>query len=49
MTESRCGSNQLLPHLEDGNQGGLGQGILRILVILLRDRQKIVLIVKGIK
>jgi hypothetical protein len=35
MAETSGGSHKLLPHLDDGDEGGAAQRVLRILLILL--------------
>jgi hypothetical protein len=39
ITETSGGSHELLPHLDDGDEGGAAQCVLRILLILLPNHQ----------
>jgi hypothetical protein len=39
MAETSGGSHELLPHLDDGDEGGAAQRVLRILLILLTNHQ----------
>ncbi len=39
MAETSGGSHELLPHLDDGDEGGAAQCVLGILLILLPNHQ----------
>jgi hypothetical protein len=39
MAETSGGSHELLPHLDDGDEGGAAQRVLGILLILLTNYQ----------
>ncbi len=39
MGETSGGSHELLPHLDDGDEGGAAQRVLGILLILLPNHQ----------
>ncbi len=41
MAETSGGSHELLPHLDDGDEGGAAQRVLGILLILLPNHQQV--------